>query len=209
MMYEGFEKDVYTRAVQVFGKQPQLMQVCEEAAELISALSSYSKITSAGCSEAEWMRGTYLYERNELIGERADVQIMLDQLEVIFEDKEEIQKDIEEIKVKYIGPETPGVDYMISSAAGVIKYISKYKRVLTYKTANAIEQQARVTITERDLRIARAHLQITLNSLNDKFNDGRQVGNTKTQKLLRLTEVMDHLESPLYQKTENTNESAN
>lgn len=206
-MYADFEKDTYTRAIQVFGEEPQLMQMCEETAELISCLVDYSMITLGGCSKDEWMRGEHLYERNELIGERADVQIMLDQMIILFNDKKIIEDNIVEIGIKYIGGGRPDVNYMLKSAAETIKCVSKYRRVLNHPTSNPIEQEARVQLKRQDLRIARAHLQISLNSLVALFNDGRQVENEKSKKLLRLNEVMDFIESSLYKQPENTNES--
>lgn len=71
--------DILKEAVYRYGVTQQLDMTIEECGELITALSHHKRGRAS---------------KKEVVTEIADVQIMLDQLKLIF-DKEEIDKEIE------------------------------------------------------------------------------------------------------------------
>lgn len=67
-------EEVYKKAVKVYGKDAQLRQLQEECAELIVAVNKY-------------FRNPCEVARRAILEESADVQVVFNQLEYIFEDK--------------------------------------------------------------------------------------------------------------------------
>ena len=82
MTPEQREMALYEEAVEHFGEKAQLLQTVEEMAELAKALLKYIRYKDFGHGDL----GDILECINE---ERADVSIMLNQLQVIFGDNSE------------------------------------------------------------------------------------------------------------------------
>lgn len=78
------EMDLYEDAVKHFGETAQIMQAIEEMAELIQALNKYLRYIKYG-------HGNLVDALKKIQEERADVEIMLNQLEVIFGDNSETE----------------------------------------------------------------------------------------------------------------------
>ncbi len=71
--------EIYRKAIKEWGISPQLLQTMEECSELIQAVSHFLRGREGG--------------RNEIVEELADVEIMCEQLRVMFEDyNDEIDK---------------------------------------------------------------------------------------------------------------------
>lgn len=83
---EQKEMALYEAAVEKFGKKPQLLVAIEEMSELSKALLKYIRNLEFGHGDAE----AILKNINE---ERADVAIMLSQLEVIFGEDSEAEAE--------------------------------------------------------------------------------------------------------------------
>lgn len=73
------EMDLYEEAVKHFGQTAQIMQAIEEMAELTQALNKYLRYNQFG-------QGNLIDALKKIQEERADVEIMLNQLHVIFGD---------------------------------------------------------------------------------------------------------------------------
>ena len=65
------EYDLYKKAIQKWGKEPQIRMMIEECGELITALAKKDR-----CSNGSTI--------DDIIGEMVDVEIMLEQLKLIF-----------------------------------------------------------------------------------------------------------------------------
>lgn len=68
-------KDIYRKAIEAYGVDNQLFQLCEEMAELMKAVN-------------KWRRNKHLAEKypsyvGDVVEEIADVEIMLDQLQIM------------------------------------------------------------------------------------------------------------------------------
>ncbi len=70
------EKDLYERALRVWGKQPQMLQVIEEMSELIKEILKNVNRNKDNL--------------NELIEETADVEIMLAQLKCCYQIEQQV-----------------------------------------------------------------------------------------------------------------------
>ena len=77
------EMDLYERAVEKFGERAQILMAIEEMSELTKALLKYIRHMESGRGDIG-----VLYDISE---ERADVNIMLNQLEIIFGDNSEAE----------------------------------------------------------------------------------------------------------------------
>lgn len=62
------KKEIYKKALKIWGIETQIMMVVEECSELLFTIS-------------KWMRGKY--KADKLVEEIADVEIMLEQLKII------------------------------------------------------------------------------------------------------------------------------
>jgi hypothetical protein len=85
------EMDLYEKTVDKFGERAQILMAIEEMSELTKALLKYIRYM-------EWGQGDIgvLYDISE---ERADVNIMLNQLEIIFGDNSEAELEkLEQLK---------------------------------------------------------------------------------------------------------------
>lgn len=76
------EKQPLEKAIQKFGKDAQLNMVVEESAELIKAIAKYK-------------RSPNLQALNEIYDECADVLIMIEQVQLIFDCTSKIQERID------------------------------------------------------------------------------------------------------------------
>ena len=79
--------DIYSKAIEHFGKDKQLFQTCEECAELIQAISKATRY------EGE----SYILNVAE---EVADVEVMLEQVKRIFDLKPGIIDEYKRMKLK-------------------------------------------------------------------------------------------------------------
>lgn len=92
------EWTLYEDAVKHFGETAQIMQAIEEMAELIQALNKYLRYNQFG-------QGNLIDVLQKIQEERADVEIMLSQLHVIFGDNSEAEcKKLEHLR-KLLQPE--------------------------------------------------------------------------------------------------------
>lgn len=80
------EMALYERAVEKFGKRAQILMAVEEMSELSKALLKYIRYMELGQGQAADVLGS-------VSEERADLSIMLNQLEVIFGDNSEMEWD--------------------------------------------------------------------------------------------------------------------
>ena len=86
------EAALYEDAVKHFGETAQIMQAIEEMAELIQALNKYLRYNQFG-------QGSLIDVLQKIQEERADVEIMLNQLHVIFGDNSETEcKKLEHLR---------------------------------------------------------------------------------------------------------------
>lgn len=79
---EQKEMALYERALEAFGERSQILMAIEEMSELTRALLKYVRYK-------DWGQGTKEDVLKAIAEERADVSIMLNQLEVIFGDNSE------------------------------------------------------------------------------------------------------------------------
>ena len=83
MQFEQWEMGIYEDAIETWGRQAQMMKAAEELCELAAAINRLL------CCEATGYR-SHEDVLAELMGEWADVEIMLNQLHVMIEMDEEI-----------------------------------------------------------------------------------------------------------------------
>lgn len=80
------ERDVYSRALIAFGSQAQAIQAIEEMSELSQVLCKFANARE--------------YSNADLIGELADVQIMFEQICLVFENLiPDFKRSLREMKV--------------------------------------------------------------------------------------------------------------
>ena len=80
------ERDyAYTRFISEYGKKPQIDMCIEEMSELTKALLKYGRAAREDLLEA----------RDNIIDEIADVKIMCEQMEFIFDSKKEVEQRID------------------------------------------------------------------------------------------------------------------
>ena len=72
-------KEIEGRAINTYGEQPQVDMAIEEMSELTKAILKYRRAENKNKNEAEYLE-------DNIIEEIADVQIMLDQMRIIFGD---------------------------------------------------------------------------------------------------------------------------
>ena len=72
-------KEIECRAINTYGEQPQVDMTIEEMSELTKAILKYRRAENKNKNEAEYLE-------DDIIEEIADVQIMLDQMRIIFGD---------------------------------------------------------------------------------------------------------------------------
>ena len=72
-------KEIEGRAIRTYGEQPQVDVAIEEMSELTKAILKYRRAENKNKNEAEYLE-------DNIIEEIADVQIMLDQMRIIFGD---------------------------------------------------------------------------------------------------------------------------
>ena len=72
-------KEIECRAINTYGEQPQVDMCIEEMSELTKAILKYRRAENKNKNEAEYLE-------DDIIEEIADVQIMLDQMRIIFGD---------------------------------------------------------------------------------------------------------------------------
>ena len=72
-------KEIEGRAIRTYGEQPQVDVTIEEMSELTKAILKYRRAENKNKNEAEYLE-------DDIIEEIADVQIMLDQMRIIFGD---------------------------------------------------------------------------------------------------------------------------
>jgi NTP pyrophosphatase (non-canonical NTP hydrolase) len=72
-------KEIEGRAINTYGEQPQVDTCIEEMSELTKAILKYRRAENKNKNEAEYLE-------DDIIEEIADVQIMLDQMRIIFGD---------------------------------------------------------------------------------------------------------------------------
>lgn len=217
-MYEGFEKDVYTRVIHLYGKDMQLNQANEELAELIVAQNNILWF----CEKYNFPHNTLLKDIDSVIpdtaykqfwpepseqiktfylewmDERADVEIVIEQMEQIFNDSKNFELLKEDTK-KYKGASEPWWIFELPKlCASVLKAIAKVKRVEFYGGNHEEE------ITK--LCVARVELYSHLQELYEIFEDKDLIQEIKKQKLQRLNSRMDQYE---WNKLEKENESKN
>jgi len=70
-------KEIEGRAIRTYGEQPQVDVAIEEMSELTKAILKYRRAENKNKNEAEYLE-------DDIIEEIADVQIMLDQMRIIF-----------------------------------------------------------------------------------------------------------------------------
>ena len=75
-------KEIECRAIRTYGEQPQVDVAIEEMSELTKAILKYRRAENKNKNEAEYLE-------DNIIEEIADVQIMLDQMRIIFGDTAE------------------------------------------------------------------------------------------------------------------------
>jgi hypothetical protein len=78
-MTDGCRKEIEGRAINTYGEQPQVDMCIEEMSELTKAILKYRRAENKNKNEAEYLE-------DDIIEEIADVQIMLDQMRIIFGD---------------------------------------------------------------------------------------------------------------------------
>lgn len=88
MTPEQKEMALYENAVQKFGEIPQIDQAIEEMAELTVALNKYKRFLLSKEMQPSSKRDEII---NRIAEERADVSIMLCQLDVIFGDNSDAE----------------------------------------------------------------------------------------------------------------------
>ena len=80
------EMELYERAVEKFGERSQILMAVEEMSELSKALLKYIRYMELG-------QGDICEVLGSVSEERADLSVMLNQLEVIFGDNSEMEWD--------------------------------------------------------------------------------------------------------------------
>ena len=78
-MTDDRRKEIEGRAINTYGEQPQVDMAIEEMSELTKAILKYRRAENKNKNEAEYLE-------DNIIEEIADVQIMLDQMRIIFGD---------------------------------------------------------------------------------------------------------------------------
>ena len=78
-MTDDRRKEIEGRAINTYGEQPQVDVAIEEMSELTKAILKYRRAENKNKNEAEYLE-------DDIIEEIADVQIMLDQMRIIFGD---------------------------------------------------------------------------------------------------------------------------
>ena len=78
-MTDDRRKEIEGRAIRTYGEQPQVDVAIEEMSELTKAILKYRRAENKNKNEAEYLE-------DNIIEEIADVQIMLDQMRIIFGD---------------------------------------------------------------------------------------------------------------------------
>ena len=83
MQFEQWEMGVYEDAIETWGRDAQMMKAAEELSELAAAINRLLCCEKSGYRSREEVMA-------ELMGEWADVEIMLNQLHVMIEMDEEV-----------------------------------------------------------------------------------------------------------------------
>lgn len=84
------DKDILQKAIDIYGEDAQQDMVIEEALELALAILKYRRAVRSNCSkEYRSLR------KFNIIEESADTRVMLEQVDMMFNCKEEVQEQIE------------------------------------------------------------------------------------------------------------------
>ena len=78
-MTDDRRKEIEGRAIRIYGENSQVDVAIEEMSELTKAILKYRRAENKNKNEAEYLE-------DDIIEEIADVQIMLDQMRIIFGD---------------------------------------------------------------------------------------------------------------------------
>lgn len=73
------EQEILNKAIETYGEESQIDMAIEECSELIQALCKYKRLVKNGYLDKE-----YEAVINNVYGEVADVQIMMKQMNIIF-----------------------------------------------------------------------------------------------------------------------------
>lgn len=77
------EQEILNKAVETYGEESQIDKAIEECSELIQALCKYKRVLNKSYTTPE-----YEAVVSDVFGEIADVQIMMKQLNIIFNSEE-------------------------------------------------------------------------------------------------------------------------
>lgn len=89
------QKEIIAQTVERYGNK-QLMQAVEEMAELMQAISKYTRTDPSSYNDVTDLREKITENKNNIVEEMADVYIMLEQLQCMLDIKnEDIQAFIE------------------------------------------------------------------------------------------------------------------
>lgn len=102
-MMNKTEKAVFEHAISHYGKDEQIRIAQEECAELISALSKYHRVETFQAYDKRKVQRTI----NHIAEEMADVQIMLDQLQLMFGFTKKQLDEIREMKIERLNSNLP------------------------------------------------------------------------------------------------------
>lgn len=83
--------DVYVKAIQTFGEENQLFQLCEELAELIKAVNKWRRNKE--------LANVYTAYLDDVTEEIADVEIMIDQVKLMLNIQEVELLDMKQKKI--------------------------------------------------------------------------------------------------------------
>lgn len=97
------EKAVFEHAISHYGKDEQIRIAQEECAELISALSKYHRVETFQAYDKRKVQRTI----NHIAEEMADVQIMLDQLQLMFGFTKKQLDEIRAMKIERLNSNLP------------------------------------------------------------------------------------------------------
>lgn len=105
-MNKTTEKQVFTRAISIYGSDEQMRVAQEECAELIQAISKYHRMSmkKKAKNDHRYLDRTIKNLKEEIV----DVQIMLDQLKLMFGFTQKELDEIREGKIERLSNHLPG-----------------------------------------------------------------------------------------------------
>ena len=83
-------KEILQKAIDTYGTHNQQDMVIEEALELALAILKHRRAVKEECSE-EYIK----LRRDNIVEERSDTEVMLKQVDIMFDCEEEVNKQIE------------------------------------------------------------------------------------------------------------------